>query len=189
MSQITIKANFAKQSKDSKKEQATFWVSGDDERNPNINTMTREVVMLSIEGIPVELKAEFVKSSKDAKKTVLEFVVKGDSSATNTFEFYKQAGKDIILTIKEAQTTLDEFTKEREGLEYRTDENGVVTNVNSNQMSIDEIDNSPDPLKTLIRDRGDDKGKELEEEFDGADITSSGDEEQEKDSLDDDLTF
>ncbi|OBZ13302.1 hypothetical protein [Bacillus sp. FJAT-26390] len=106
---IQIKAQFNKQTKDSKKELVQFFVTGDDEKRPELNAMTREVVILSIEGLDVELKAAFNKSSKDAKKTIIDFEVKGDSSAAQTFEFYKKAGSSVVLTIAAAQMSMDEF--------------------------------------------------------------------------------
>jgi len=106
---IQIKAHFNKQTKDSKKELVQFYVTGEDERRPELNAMTREVVILSIEGLNVELKAAFNKSAKDAKKTIIDFEIKGDSSAAQTFEFYKKAGSDVVLTIAAAQMTMDEF--------------------------------------------------------------------------------
>lgn len=106
---IQIKAHFNKQTKDSKKELVQFYVTGEDEKRPELNAMTREVVILSIEGLNVELKAAFNKSSKDAKKTIIDFEVKGDSSAAQTFEFYKKAGTDVVLTIAAAQMSIEEF--------------------------------------------------------------------------------
>lgn len=106
---VQIKANFNKIQKDSKKELVQFYVKGDDEKRPELNAMTREVVILSIEGLEVELKAAFNKSSKDAKKTIIDFEVKGDSSAAQTFEFYKKAGTDVVLTIAAAQMSMEEF--------------------------------------------------------------------------------
>lgn len=107
---ITIKAQFNKQTKDSKKESIQFYVNGEDEKRPELSILTREVVILSLEEVPgVELKAAFEKSSKDGKKTTLDFIVKGDSSAAQTFEFYKMAGASVILTIAAAQMSMDEF--------------------------------------------------------------------------------
>lgn len=107
---ITIKAQFNKQTKDSKKESIQFYVNGEDEKRPELSILTREVVILSLEEVPgVELKAAFEKSSKDGKKTTLDFVVKGDSSAAQTFEFYKKAGSSVILTIAAAQMSMEEF--------------------------------------------------------------------------------
>jgi hypothetical protein len=108
--QITVKAHFNKQTKDSKKEVLQFYLKGDDEKRPELSQMTRSVVLLSIDEVDgVELSAEFKKTSKDSKKTVLDFEVKGDSSAAQTFEFYKMAGADVELTIKESQMSLEEF--------------------------------------------------------------------------------
>ena len=144
MSQFTIKAKFNKQTKDSKKELVQFFVTGDDERNPEISRLTRTVVLLEIEGVEgIALQAEFAKSSKDSKKTILDFIIKGDKSADQTFEFYKKAGRDVNLTIKEGQMSLEDFRKEepREGIEYQTDGSGVVSRPDNdpNQTTIDEI--------------------------------------------------
>ncbi|WP_028609762.1 hypothetical protein [Paenibacillus harenae] len=106
---ITIKANFNKQTKDSKKELVQFIVKGEDEKRPELSSLTREVVLLSIEGLNVELKAAFEKTTKDSTKTTLDFIVKGDSSAAQTFEFYKLAGSDVELTIAAAQMSMEEF--------------------------------------------------------------------------------
>jgi hypothetical protein len=79
--QLTVKANFNKQTKDSKKELIQFYVKGEDEKKPEISQLTREVVELEIEGVDQKLTCEFNKTTKDSKKTVLEFIVKGDTSA------------------------------------------------------------------------------------------------------------
>lgn len=138
---ITIKAGFNKQTKDSKKEQVQFYVKGEDEHKPELNEMTRSVVILSIEGVEQQLTAEFKKSSKDAKKTVLDFEVKGDASAEKSFEFYKKAGHDVVLTITESDETLEEFEehqkKYREGLKGKINPDGTVE-VDKNQVTLEE---------------------------------------------------
>lgn len=143
--QIQIKAHFNKQTKDSKKEQVQFYVTGDDEKRPELNQLTREVVILQIDGLNgVELTAEFKKCSKDSKKTVLEFEVKGDSSAAQTFEFYKMAGSDVLLSITESQMDIDEFREQqeqyREGVRGKINQDGTVDVVDDeNQLTIDEV--------------------------------------------------
>ncbi|WP_068783162.1 hypothetical protein [Paenibacillus phocaensis] len=138
---ITIKACFNKQTKDSKKEQVQFYIKGDDEHKPELTEMTRSVVILSIEGVEQQLTAEFKKSSKDAKKTVLDFEVKGDSSAEKSFEFYKKAGHDVVLTITESDETLEEFEehqkKYREGLRGKINPDGTVEVDDPNQAKLD----------------------------------------------------
>ncbi|TCN00903.1 hypothetical protein EV294_101353 [Paenibacillus sp. BK033] len=134
--QITVKAHFNKQTKDSKKEGLQFYLKGEDEKRPELNQMTRSVVLLSISGVDVELTAEFKKTSKDSKKTVLDFEVKGDASAAQTFEFYKMAGADVELAIKESQMSLEEFHAEpREGVRGKIDKDGTVT-VDPNQSEL-----------------------------------------------------
>lgn len=143
--QIQIKAHFNKQTKDSKKEQVQFYVTGDDEKRPELNQLTREVVILQIDGLDgVELTAEFKKCSKDSKKTVLEFEVKGDSSAAQTFEFYKMAGSDVLLSITESQMDIDEFREQqeqyREGVRGKINPDDTVDVVDDeNQLTIDEV--------------------------------------------------
>ncbi|GIP25043.1 hypothetical protein J23TS9_01730 [Paenibacillus sp. J23TS9] len=142
--QIQIKAHFNKQTKDSKKEQVQFYVTGEDEKRPELNQLTREVVILQIAGLDdVELTAEFKKSAKDSKKTVLEFEVKGDSSAAQTFEFYKKAGTDVELTITESQMDIDEFREAqeqyREGVRGQINQDGTVDVDDKNQMTLDEV--------------------------------------------------
>ncbi|MGG1618290.1 hypothetical protein [Paenibacillus sp. NRS-1781] len=128
---IQVKANFNKQTKDSKKELVQFHVKGDDEFKPELNTLTREVVELSIEGVEQKITAEFSKSTKDSKKTVLEFIVKGDTSSAQSFEFYKKAGSDVVLNIVASQMTMEEFQKEqkeyREGVKGTIAQDGSVT--------------------------------------------------------------
>lgn len=125
---ITIKATFNKQTKDSKKELVQFLVKGEDEKRPELSVMTREVVILSIEGVddsngnPVELKAAFDKSSKDSQKTTLDFIVKGDSSAAQTFEFYKKAGSSVVMTIAAAQMSMEEFKQASIDDEYEEED-------------------------------------------------------------------
>lgn len=137
--QITVKAHFNKQTKDSKKELIQFYVKGEDEKKPEINHLTREVVELEIEGVEQKLTCEFSKSAKDSKKTVLDFVVKGDTSADQSFNFYKMAGSDVTLNIVESQMSIDEFYEEHEGIEYSVDDKGSV-NVPDNQLSMDTLD-------------------------------------------------
>ncbi|WP_055108912.1 hypothetical protein [Paenibacillus ihumii] len=139
---ITIKAGFNKQTKDSKKEAVQFYVKGEDEHKPELNEMTRSVVVLSIEGVEQTLTAEFKKSSKDAKKTVLDFEVKGDASAERSFEFYKKAGSDVVLTITESDESLEDFAehqkKYREGLKGKINPDGTVDVEDKNQMTLDD---------------------------------------------------
>lgn len=136
--QVTVKANFNKQTKDSKKELVQFYVKGEDEKKPELNQMTREVVELTIEGVEQKLTCEFNKISKDSKKTVLDFIVKGDTSSDQSFNFYKKAGSDVTLTIVESQMSIDEFYEEREGMEYKVGHDGVVS-VPADQMSLEDV--------------------------------------------------
>lgn len=141
---VTIKARFNKQTKDSKKELVQFYVTGDDEKRPELNSMTRSVVELAIDESDTMLTAEFVKSSKDAKKTILEFIVKGDASAAQSFQFYKSAGSEVMLTIAESQMTIEEFRGEDdEGSEYTMNGDGTV-DVDPNQLGMDDIDDQDD---------------------------------------------
>lgn len=142
---VTVKANFNKQTKDSKKELVQFYVKGDDEHKPELNALTREVVILKITDLEgVELTAEFKKSVKDSKKTVLEFEVKGDSSAAQTFEFYKMAGSDVELTITQSQMSIDEFREAqeeyREGIRGKINPDGTVEveEKDPNQLTLEE---------------------------------------------------
>lgn len=135
--QVTVKANFNKQSKDSKKELIQFYVKGEDENKQEINQLCREVVELEIEGVDQKLTCEFSKSSKDANKTVLDFIVKGDTSADKSFEFYRKAGSDVTLNIVESQMSIDEF---HDGIEYSVDKDGNV-DVSDDQVSFDDLDN------------------------------------------------
>jgi len=138
--QLTVKAHFNKQTKDSKKELVQFHVKGEDEKKPEISRLTREVVELEIEGVDQKLTCEFNKSTKDSKKTVLEFIVKGDTSAEQSFNFYKKAGSDVTLNIAESQMSIDEFYddegEEREGISYSVDKSGSV---NVDQVTIDQV--------------------------------------------------
>jgi hypothetical protein len=148
--QVTVKAHFNKQTKDSKKELVQFYVKGEDEKKQELNQMTREVVELEIEGVDQKLTCEFSKTTKDSKKTTLEFIVKGDTSAEQSFNFYKKAGSDVTLNIIESQMSIDEFyDDEHEGIEYKVEKDGTV-NVNPDQLSMDDVEQS-------------DEEKELEE--------------------------
>ncbi|MCA0754853.1 hypothetical protein KP806_07305 [Paenibacillus sp. N4] len=168
--QVTIKANFNKQTKDSKKQLVQFYVKGDDEHLPELNMMCREVVELRIGSID-SLTAEFVKKSQDSKKTVLDFVVNGGASNNHAFEFYKLAGTDVELTITESQMDIDEFREQqeayREGVRGKIDKDGTVT-VDEDQMTLEEAtaaaDQSGDPMAgvgdglpfTSLEEEGDD---------------------------------
>lgn len=142
---ITIKAGFNKQTKDSKKESVQFYVKGDDEDKQELNELTRSVVLLNIEGVNQTLTAEFKKSSKDAKKTVLDFEVKGDASTDKSFEFYKKAGSDVVLTITESDESIEDFEEHqknyREGLKGKIDKDGTVT-VDPNQLTLEQMNNN-----------------------------------------------
>lgn len=137
--QVTVKAHFNKQTKDSKKELVQFYVKGDDEKKPELNQLTREVVELGIEGVDQKLTCEFNKSTKDSKKTVLEFIVKGDTSADHSFNFYKKAGADVTLHIVESQMSIDDFYEEQhEGVEYQVNQDGTAS-VSPDQLSLDDV--------------------------------------------------
>ena len=138
--QVSVKAHFNKQTKDSKKELIQFHVKGEDEKKPELNKLTREVVILEIEGVDQKLRCEFNKSTKDSKKTVLEFIVKGDASAENTFNFYKKAGSDVTLNIVESQMSTDDFEDEpHEGVQYTLNKDGTA-DVAPNQLSLDDVE-------------------------------------------------
>jgi hypothetical protein len=138
--QVTVKAHFNKQTKDSKKELVQFYVKGEDEKKQELNQMTREVVELQIEGIDQRLTCEFSKTTKDGKKTTLEFIVKGDTSAEQSFNFYKKAGSDVTLNIVESQMSIDEFYEEpHEGVGYKVVKDGTVE-VNKDQLTIDDVE-------------------------------------------------
>ncbi|MFC3883772.1 hypothetical protein ACFOU2_09770 [Bacillus songklensis] len=139
--QVTVKAHFNKQTKDSKKELVQFYVKGEDEKKQELNQMTREVVELEIEGVDQKLTCEFSKTTKDSKKTTLEFIVKGDTSAEQSFNFYKKAGSDVTLNIVESQMSIEEFydEDEHEGIEYKVGKDGTVS-VDPNQLSMDDVE-------------------------------------------------
>jgi hypothetical protein len=145
---ITIKAGFNKQTKDSKKESVQFYVKGEDEHKQELNEMTRSVVHLSIEGVEQQLTAEFKKSTKGPKKTVLDFEVKGDASAEKSYEFYKKAGHDVVLTITESEESIEEFEdhqkKYREGLKGKINGDGTAEVDDPNQVTFDDVEGDPD---------------------------------------------
>ncbi|EFV78970.1 hypothetical protein HMPREF1013_00854 [Bacillus sp. 2_A_57_CT2] len=142
--QVTVKAHFNKQTKDSKKELVQFYVKGDDEKKPELNQLTREVVELGIEGVEQKLTCEFKKSAKDSKKTVLEFIVKGDTSAEHSYNFYRKAGSDITLHIIESQMDIDDFREEQhEGVEYQVDKDGTAS-VSPDQLTLDDVTEEED---------------------------------------------
>ncbi|MEK4650827.1 hypothetical protein [Niallia sp. FSL W8-0954] len=143
--QVTVKAHFNKQTKDSKKELVQFYVKGEDEKKQELNKLTREMVLLEIEGIEHKLKCEFNKITKDSKKTTLDFIVKGDSSAENTFNFYKKAGADVTLHIVETQMSTDDFEDEHEGIPYSVDKDGTA-NISPDQLSLDDVEKTEDEL-------------------------------------------
>jgi hypothetical protein len=137
--QVTVKAHFNKQTKDSKKELVQFYVKGDDEKKPELNQLTREVVELGIEGVEQKLTCEFNKSTKDSKKTVLEFIVKGDTSADHSFNFYKKAGADVTLNIIESQMDIDDFYEEQhEGVKYQVNQDGTAS-LSPDQLALDDM--------------------------------------------------
>jgi hypothetical protein len=136
--QLTVKAHFNKQTKDSKKELIQFYVKGEDEKKPEINQLTREVVELEIEGVEQKLTCEYSKKTQDSKKTVMDFIVKGDASAAHTYNFYKMAGSDVTLKIVESQMSIDDFQEAHEGVTYKVDKDGTAQ-VSPDQMSLEEV--------------------------------------------------
>ncbi|MGD6832557.1 hypothetical protein ACQCT5_10360 [Sutcliffiella halmapala] len=148
--QVTVKANFNKQTKDSKKELIQFYVKGDDEKKQELSQMTREVVELQIEGVDEKLTCEFSKTSKDGKKTTLEFIVKGDTSAEQSFNFYKKAGSDVTLHIVESQMSIDEFNEAHDGIKYQVEQDGSVK-VEDGQLSLDELEKEAETESKLQR--------------------------------------
>ncbi|MBT2735153.1 hypothetical protein [Bacillus sp. ISL-7] len=162
--QVTVKANFNKQTKDSKKELIQFYVKGDDEKKQEINQMTREVVELEIEGVDQKLTCEFHKTTKDSKKTVLEFIVKGDTSSDQSFDFYRKAGSDVTLHITESQMSIDEFydDMQHEGVEYKINPDGTAE-VKPDQLSLDDIadDNEGESEAMLIGSQDDEEDSDL----------------------------
>jgi hypothetical protein len=147
--QVTVKANFNKQTKDSKKELIQFYVKGEDEKKQELSQMTREVVELRIEGVDQTLTCEFNKTSKDSKKTVLDFIVKGDTSSDQSFNFYKMAGSDVTLHIIESQMSIDEFhDADHEGVKYKVHPDGTA-DVSPNQMSLDDVEDVEDKEEEL----------------------------------------
>ncbi|WP_078410268.1 hypothetical protein [Priestia abyssalis] len=145
--QVTVKAHFNKQAKDSKKELVQFYVKGEDEKKQELNQMTREVVELEIEGVDQKLTCEFSKTTKDSKKTTLEFIVKGDTSAEQSFNFYKKAGSDVTLNIVESQMSIDEFyDDDHEGIEYKVEKDGTVS-LNPDQLSMDDVEQDAEQTK------------------------------------------
>jgi len=149
--EATIQAKFNKQTKDSKKELVEFWVEGADENKPELSQMTREVVTLQLDKEGPEITCEFVSTSKDSKKTVLKFEVQGDKSAAKTWEFYKKAGLNVSLNIKESQMDIDDFREAqkqfREGLTGSIDKDGTVT-VDPNQVTLEETFTNEEETKT-----------------------------------------
>ncbi|MBW4083607.1 hypothetical protein [Paenibacillus sp. S150] len=146
---IQVAAHFNKQTKDSKKELVQFHVKGEDEKKPELNAMTRSVVLLSIEGVEKSLTTEFSKSTKDAKKTVLEFIVKGDTSSEHSYEFYRKAGSDVVLDIAESQMSIEEFRGDeeyddeehdepREGVHGKLNPDGTVDVDDPNQLTLED---------------------------------------------------
>ncbi|PLR93210.1 hypothetical protein [Bacillus sp. T33-2] len=152
--QLTVKAHFNKQTKDSKKELIQFYVKGDDEKKPEISQLTREVVELQIEGVDQKLTCEFNKTTKDSKKTVLEFIVKGDTSAEQSFKFYKMAGSDVTLHIVESQMSIEEFNDPHTGVEYKVDKDGTAS-VSPDQMSLDDVEGENLPFEDHPEDEDD----------------------------------
>ncbi|WP_342515505.1 hypothetical protein [Sutcliffiella sp. FSL R7-0096] len=145
--QVTVKANFNKQTKDSKKELIQFYVKGEDEKKQELSQLVREVVELQIEGVEEKLTCEFSKTTKDGKKTTLDFIVKGDTSAEQSFNFYKKAGSDVTLNIIESQMSIDEFNDAHEGIKYNVDKDGTAK-VADGQLTLDEYqdeDEETDP--------------------------------------------
>lgn len=144
--QVTVKAHFNKQTKDSKKELVQFYVKGEDEKKQELNQLTREVVELELEGVEQKLTCEFSKTTKDGKKTTLEFIVKGDTSAEQSFNFYKKAGSDVTLQITETQMSIDEFYEEpHQGVKVKVEKDGTASVVGDSQMSLDDVEAAEDP--------------------------------------------
>ncbi|WP_110933765.1 hypothetical protein [Paenibacillus bouchesdurhonensis] len=140
---ITIKAHFNKQTRDSKKESMTFWVKGEDEEKEELRELSRNVVILEIEGLEdVTVEAEYKKINRDDKKTVMEFEVKGGTSEESSAAFYSRSGTDVTLTLSKASQTVKEFRenqkKYREGLKGKINQDGTVEVEDKNQLTLDD---------------------------------------------------
>lgn len=141
--QVFVSAHFNKQTKDSKKELLQFHVTGEDEKQQELDSLCREVVELEIDGVDLTLTAEFSKKTKDAKKTILEFIVKGDTSAEQSFQFYKHSGSDVDLTITKSNMSKEEFRgpdEPRRGKTVKVNPDGTAdVEDDGKQMTIEEL--------------------------------------------------
>lgn len=144
---MTIQLNvlFKSMQKDDKKEVLKFEIKGNEDgvAEEGLFKLSGSIVVLSMkvggDDVCGELTAEFISMQRDSKKTVMKFGIKGDSDE-KAQKLYKFAGRNVELSVKPSQMTVEEFYDEaaHEGIEYTVNGDGTVS-VDTDQLSIDDI--------------------------------------------------
>ncbi|MFB6366863.1 hypothetical protein ACFCP7_22940 [Paenibacillus elgii] len=140
----TLNVLFKSMQKDDKKEVLKFEIKGNEDGAAEeiLFRLSGSIVVVSMEvggdDVCGELTAEFISMQRDSKKTVMKFGVKGESDE-KAQKLYKFAGRNVELTVKPSQMTVEEFYDDgRDGLKYSVNGDGTV-NVEKDQMSIDDV--------------------------------------------------
>lgn len=153
-----INVLFKSMQKDDKKEVLKFEIKGNEDgaAEEGLFKLSGSIVILSMEvggdDVCGELTAEFISMQRDSKKTVMKFGIKGDSEDKAQM-LYKFAGRNVELSVKPSQMTVEEFYEEdeHEGLKYNVDKDGTV-NVNKDQLSIEDVNKEDDKPKPIDED-------------------------------------
>ncbi|GIP38590.1 hypothetical protein J31TS4_18700 [Paenibacillus sp. J31TS4] len=138
-----ISVLFKSMQKDDKKEILKFEIKGteDGEAENGLFVLSGSIVILSMKagGTDVcgDLTAEFVSMQRDSKKTVMKFGVKGDSEE-KAQQLYRFAGRNVELSVKPSQMTIEEFREEEhDGINYTVEKDGSV-HADPNQVNLEQ---------------------------------------------------
>lgn len=137
----TLNVLFKSMQKDDKKEVLKFVIQGDEDDAIDLFDLSGSIVSLALvvggDQVGQTLNAEFVNIQRDSKKTVMKFDIKSDGES-KSLELYKFAGRNVELTVKPSQMSIEEFREEpREGVRGTINPDGTV---DADQASIDDYE-------------------------------------------------
>ncbi|AJK28053.1 hypothetical protein AVV23_gp65 [Paenibacillus phage Sitara] len=144
-----INVLFKSMQRDDKKEVLKFELKGNenDGNAQKLVEMAGTIVIFNLPGLTEEVSAEFMNIQRDSKKTVIKLALKGDSEE-KALELYKRAGRNVPLTLKPSQMSIEEYYEEDEGLEYTVKADGTVeVDQDQDQVTIEDVENSNEQTK------------------------------------------
>ncbi|AJD83063.1 hypothetical protein ABNC90_16200 [Paenibacillus larvae] len=135
-----INVLFKSMQRDDKKEVLKFELKGNenDGNAQKLVEMAGTIVIFNLPGLTEEVSAEFMNIQRDSKKTVIKLALKGDSEE-KALELYKRAGRNVPLTLKPSQMSIEEYYEEDEGLEYTVKADGTVE-LDQDQVTIEDVE-------------------------------------------------